>query len=131
MKAIHTPAQTDLQKASVPAQPAVQKIKLSILLYDDKPDNAAQVMAKMDMKIKLQDQLNAINSNEIDVIFRFNEHETVQEKKNWLLSETTSKKYVFLTGDTVIEDNFLVLRLNAVRLRKPTKVQVDLGIYAK
>ena len=81
---------------------------------------------------KLQKQLNAIDKDDVEVVFFIDsEGNTVEEMKDWLLSQTVSERYVFITKDSVIEDNFLLLRYNAVKNGWSAEKLIELGIYYK
>ena len=102
-------------------------MKLAILLYGLESEND-KLKIIMD---KLQEQLNKLNTDLCEVVFKVNEEESVEEKKAWLLSQTEAKKYVFITAKTEIPDNFLIYRFTAVRAHKPTEKLIELGIFSK
>ena len=102
-------------------------MKLSILLYGI-DENSPEMLAIMN---KLQNQLNQVGPDKVEVVYRVNQEEGIEEKRAWLLSQALAKKYVFITDDSTIDDNFTILRLSAVKLRKPTKELVELGIFSK
>ena len=102
-------------------------MKLAILLYGlESQSEKINVI-----KDKLQSQLNKIGLNKVDVVFRVNEDESIDEKKNWLLSQTTCKKYVFINADSILGDNFMILRYSAVNLKKQTQELLKLGVFSK
>lgn len=82
---------------------------------------------------KLQLQLNKIGKdNQAEVLFYIDQGEKgLEEKKSWLMEQTTAKKYVFIDSASVIEDNFILLRLNAVKGLKSTAELLELGVYGK
>lgn len=81
---------------------------------------------------KLMIQLNKIGAGEkIDILHNNQWTLSVDERKAWLLANCIGKKYIYVTTDTVIPDNFIVLRYQSVKARKPTKVLVELGIFSK
>ncbi len=108
-------------------------MKLAILLYgleQDKP-------LLKEIMDKLQVQLNKVEKPfpakaTIDVVFYIDKGEmSIEEKKAWLLGQTVAKKYVFLDEKSVIEDNFLTKRYNAVRTGKTTEQLIELDVYSK
>lgn len=110
------------------------KIKLAILLYskETEPEKAiAEAKQIAEHLVVLQVQLNKLDNNFVEVLHNSLLNLSVEEKKEWLLSQTTSPKYVFITSDTVMEDNFIILRYNAVKLKKSTIQLAELGVYSK
>ena len=102
-------------------------MKLAILRHgtESEKERLSEIMNE------LQKQLNSVGSDEIEVVYRVNEEENIDEKCSWLLSQTVAPKYIFITAATIIEDNFIILRFNSVKLRKPTKQLLELGVFNK
>ncbi len=92
-------------------------MKLSILIYglESEKQKLSPIMNA------IQEQLNRMGDGYVDIVYRINDEESIEQKKAWLLSQTECKKYVFVTIGTEIPDNFLILRYTSVKLRKPTK----------
>ena len=113
-------------------------MKLAVLLYGtediqdpEKPSPIKSVWMKEAMG-KLQTQLNLIAHEDAEVVFYCDKGEiTVDEKKQWLVGQTKAKKYVFVSSETEITDNFILLRLNAVKNGKTTPELLKLGIFTK
>jgi hypothetical protein len=100
-------------------------MKLSILLHGLESERS-EIDA---IKDKLQLQLNALKRDDIDVIFYIDNGETTEEeKKAWLKSQCTSKKYVHLDSKSEVPDNFILLRYNAIKLGWSTEKQIKLKI---
>lgn len=109
--------------------------QFSILLHS-KETEPEQMQAEekpyREVMDKLQLQLNKIAAGEkIDILHNNQWTLSVEERKAWLLSQCIGKKYIFVTTDTELPDNFIVLRYQSVKARKPTKVLVELGIFSK
>jgi hypothetical protein len=105
-------------------------MKIAILLHGE--ENEEQMPKLFDIQSKLQKQLDEIGSDDIDVVYIVNNTNTLDEKKEWLLSQTEAKSYVFIDHETVIDDLFLAKRLNAMKGgRKTNKQLLDLGIFSK
>lgn len=103
-------------------------MKLAILLYGE--TSQKDLIGKI--HTTLQHQLDQVNSKDIEVITYHDAGEkSDEEKKQWLLEQTMSKNYVFITPTTLLPDNFLGLRFNALKHHKPTKELVELGIFRK
>ena len=103
-------------------------MKLAILLHGLEKDKPI-LKEIMD---KLQDQLNHIDSDDVETLFCIDQGEsTIEEKKAWLLEQTEAKKYVFITAETEIPDNFIILRFNATKGGKTTEQLSELGVYTK
>ncbi len=101
-------------------------MKIAILLHGTESEKP-----KLTVIIdKLQAQLNKIDSEDVEVVYSINE-ESIEEKKNWLLSQTESNKYVFIDAETDIPDNFLLLRFNSVKNGHPVNKLIKLGVYSK
>ncbi len=105
-------------------------MKLSILLYAF--ENSQTLPIINNIKNKLQTQLNDIPSDDIEVVFCTDPGEkSLEEMRIWLLEQSESKHYVFITIDTEIPDNFILLRYNAIVYRKPIEELIKLNIYHK
>lgn len=105
-------------------------MKLAILIYGQETDEEKIKMKAV--KEKLQHQLNQLNSDDIDIVFHTDYGELGSAgQKAWLLEQTVAKKYVFVTSDTVIENNFLMLRFNSIKYGKSTADLIKLGIFSK
>lgn len=103
-------------------------MKLSILLHGIESDRALLDV----IKDKLQIQLNLLNRDDLEALFYIDNGETtVEEKKQWLLEQCTGRRYVFVDSSTDIQDNFLLLRYNAIKLGWPTEKQLTLNIFHK
>jgi len=101
-------------------------MKLAILIYGLQSDpNMNKILEQ------IQCQLNKIGNGVVDIVYRINDDESIEQKREWLLSQTECKKYVFVTTDSVLEENFIILRHISVKLRKPTAELIELGIYSK
>ena len=102
-------------------------MKLAILLYGLEQEND-----RLNLVLKkLQGQLNALGPKKVDIVYRINEEESIDEKRNWLLSQTTCKKYIFVTVNSIVGENFTIIRYNAVKSNKTTPELLKLGIYSK
>jgi hypothetical protein len=105
-------------------------MKLSILLYAF--ENAQTLPIIEQIKNKLQGQLNSIPSDDIEVVFCTDPGEkSIEEMRQWLIEQSEAKHYVFITTDTEINDNFVLLRYNAIIYRKSIEELVKLNIYHK
>lgn len=84
---------------------------------------------------KLQKQIDLIHVNEckhIDIVYYADQGESSEdERKQWLLEQCVSDKYVFVDKKTELKDNFILLRYNAVKQGRPTEKQIELEIYTK
>lgn len=101
-------------------------MKLAILIHGLESDqNMKNIMSQ------IQQQLDRIGNGKVDVVYRINDEENIEQKKAWLLSQTECKKYVFVTAESTLEDNFIILRYTSVKLRKPTAQLIELGIFSK
>lgn len=102
--------------------------KFAVLLYGLEKDKAVigEIMKKLQM------QLNQTAKDEVDVVFYTDNGEmSIEEKKSWLIGQTTSKYYSFVNPKSELPDNFIIYRLNAVKQGKPTKELIDLGVFRK
>lgn len=105
-------------------------MKLSILLYAF--ERAETLPIIQDIKNKLQAQLNAIHSDDIEVVFKTDPGElSIDEMRTWLLEQAQAKKYVFISTDSEIKDNFVLLRYNAIKYGWKTDKLIELNIYTK
>lgn len=104
-------------------------MKLAILLHGLEPEK--EILNTI--MLKVQSQLNKTNGEEeAEALYYIDNGESsVEEKQQWLKDQTEAKKYVFITAKSIIEDNFVLLRLNAIKYGKPTEQLVELGIYSK
>lgn len=101
-------------------------MKLAILIYGLQSDpNMNKILNQ------IQWQLNKIGNGVVDIVYRINDEESIEQKQAWLLSQTECKKYVFVTTDSHLEENFIILRHTCVKLRKPTAKLIELGVYSK
>ncbi len=113
-------------------------MKLAFLIFgiediqDPEKPNPIKCLWLKEALGKLQTQLNSMPKDETEVVFYFDKGEkTIDEKKEWLVGQTEAKKYVFLDSETEITDNFMLLRLNAIKQGKKTPELLKLGIFTK
>ncbi len=103
-------------------------MKLAILLYG----TDAELPKLTEINNKLQDQLNLLKGDdESEVVYYINSENTVEEKKQWLLSQTDAKKYVWVDSTTDIPDNFILKRLNAIKYGHSTEKLIKLNVFTK
>ena len=104
-------------------------MKLSILFYAFESNETLPIIE--DIKNKLQSQLNSIPSDDIEVVFKTSQEESLDEMRTWLLEQSESKKYIFISTDSIIPDNFVLLRYNAIKYGWKTDKLIELNIYTK
>ncbi len=106
-------------------------MKLAVLLYgivmdDNEKKEYHEIMTK------LQRQLNSMPKDETEVVFYTDAGEmSIEEKKSWLMGQTTANSYVFVTKETELPDNFMLFRLNAIKNGMSTSKLADLGVFRK
>ena len=104
-------------------------MKIAFLLYGVTTDNA-KLSPKM---ISLQTQLDKLNKdNQAEVVYFVDNGEaSIEEKKEWLLTQTKATKYAFIDVDTEIDDYYILKRLNAVKLNYSIEKMLEMNIYSK
>lgn len=107
------------------------KIRLAVLLYGIVTDDNEK-KEYHEIMTKLQGQLNSMPKDETEVVFYTDAGEmSIEEKKSWLIGQTTSNSYVFVTKETELPDNFMLFRLNAIKNGKSTQELIKLGVFRK
>lgn len=103
-------------------------MKLAILIYGNQEDEN-KIKTHLD---RLQKQLNYFKDDEAEVLYFYdNDEASIEEKKEWLLQRTQAKYHTFLDAETVINDYYVLKRLNAIKQGETTKKLIELGIYNK
>ncbi len=103
-------------------------MKLAILLHGLEVDKHRLTFIMQN----LQNQLDKLNHDKCEVVYYFDNGEmSIEEKREWLLSQTMAPKYCFVDKDSVIEDFFILKRYNAIKQGKSTEILTGLGVFSK
>lgn len=101
------------------------KLKIAVLVYG----TTADAENLKPLKEELQLQIDKLKG-QAECLFMFNE-ETIEDKKEFLKSQTKAHYYVWLTVDEVINRYFIVRRLNAIKQGFSLNQLLELGVFQK
>ena len=101
--------------------------KLAILLHGTNEEK----LKIENIKSELQKQLNQTKPGEVDVVYYIDDEMSIEQKQDWLKKETDAKKYVFVTAECFVPNNYIVYRLNAIKNGKKAEELIELGIHSK